>query len=307
MPGWSLLEELVMFTALLLLFFVIMIVVFFARALSQQRWSQRAPDDYPDMSQMQQQQMPPQAAPYSDPYSDTGYYQPGQEQAAPPPKEADTYDQGYAAGYTARPEPGTTPRADEEGDIYKARSQPEPRGNYDSSYYRPGANDATRPPERPERSEWNIDADADAPPPRRQEPRQPSNQGPYPPQRPDYSPQQPPMQQYQQSGYNQQMPPMQYPQQPDGYGQQLPPQYQQPFYGPFPPQQRSGMNPWVVGGLGALMGYGLGHMFGEEQGRDMGSMGGDFGGGGGDFGDGGGDFGGDGGDFGGGDSGGGDF
>ena len=71
---------------------------------------------------------------------------------------------------------------------------------------------------------------------------------------------------YPQPGYSQQGP-SQYPQQ--GYPQQGYPQYQQEYpqqgYSQYP--QQRGMNPWVVGGLGALggglAGYGLGQAVGE--------------------------------------------
>lgn len=92
------------------------------------------------------------------------------------------------------------------------------------------------------------------------------------------------------------------------YGQGYPPNYD-PNYGPGY-QQRSGMNPWAAGGLGAaaggLIGYELGKEAGERESRRdddyYNGGGGNFGGGSsGDFG--GGSSGGFGGDFGGGSSG----
>ncbi|HEY0755401.1 MAG TPA: hypothetical protein VGD98_15695 [Ktedonobacteraceae bacterium] len=98
------------------------------------------------------------------------------------------------------------------------------------------------------------------------------------------------------------------------YGQGYPPNYD-PNYGPGYPQ-RSGVNPWVAGGLGAAAGGLLGYELGKEAGENdvrrdddySNGGGGNFGGGSsGDFGGGGGDFGGgSSGDFGGG-GGGGDF
>ncbi|EFH82846.1 hypothetical protein [Ktedonobacter racemifer] len=261
-----------MFTALVLLFIVIMLVVIFARVLSQ-RPSQRYPD-YPDAQQMPPQMM--QATQnYNDPYSDTGYYQPGsseQSYAAPPPKEADAYEQGYT-GYASRSEPGATPRADESDTGYEERTSSAQSTNYDPSYYRPGSSNTERRPEHNPEYGQRYDEPAQAAQCYEQQAYGPYQQGaPFYPQQRPYGPQYPPS--YQQP-----------------YGPQDPQAYQQLYYGPYPgpypPQQRSGMNPWVAGGLGALMGYGLGNTLGQQQGHDEGSTGGDMGVGG-DFG--GGDF-----------------
>ncbi|GHO46366.1 hypothetical protein [Ktedonospora formicarum] len=281
-----------MFLALVLLFFVIMLVVLFARALSEQT-TQRIPDGYPNAPQMPQQ-MPPQST-YTDPYSDTGYYQSGeyaqQGSGTPPPKEANAFERGYEqgyAGYTSRSDPGTMPRADEAAAAYEAERVRSTRpGNYDTDYYQQGA--SNREHANPGSVQYNQPQSQYEVPMQQSQPPYQQPYSPYSQQQQSYGPGYPPPQQPQ---YGPQGQPYQPPYGPQG------PYPQQPF-----PQQRSGMNPWIAGGLGAIMGYGLGNLFSSHDYGAVPMDHGDAGGfGGGDFG--GGDFGGEG-DFG--DSGGGDF